>query len=347
MTALPWIDWDAAEQVGLELVDPGPRVGRPERAQIVTQLREQARRAADLLVEASGLPEVGDARELVVNRRNIIRANVATARRLTSESIGVADSPLEAAAGRARGATIGGALAVVGTRILGQFDPFAETPTLYLVAPTILAVERGLKVNPTDFRMWVTLHEQTHRVQFANAPWLRNHLIGQLRAIVEADDEPLWSDLGRRLEQIRRDKTAGRPVSLRLINAFSSPDVAAAMDEVTAVMSLLEGHADLMMDRAGRSVIPSVATIRARFDARRTKGGVHGLINRLLGMDAKLAQYADGASFCRHVMRRGGTGLLNRAFEGPQWLPTLTELLDPEQWCRRLTSPAEDADGQA
>ena len=113
MTALPWIDWDAAEQVGLELVDPGPRVGRPERAQIVTQLREQARRAADLLVEASGLPEVGDARELVVDRRNIIRANVATARRLTSESIGVADSPLEAAAGRARGATIGGVLAVV------------------------------------------------------------------------------------------------------------------------------------------------------------------------------------------------------------------------------------------
>ena len=80
MTALPWIDWDAAEQVGLELVDPGPRVGRPERAQIVTQLREQARRAADLLVEASGLPEVGDARELVVDRRNIIRANIATAR---------------------------------------------------------------------------------------------------------------------------------------------------------------------------------------------------------------------------------------------------------------------------
>ena len=119
------------------------------------------------------------------------------------------------------------------------------------------------------------------------------------------------------------------------------------MDEVTAVMSLLEGHADLMMDRAGRSVIPTVSTIRARFDARRAKGGIHGLINRLLGMDAKLAQYADGASFCRHVMRRGGTGLLNRAFEGPQWLPTLTELLAPEQWCLRLTSPAEDADGQA
>ena len=116
MTALPWIDWDAAEQVGLELVDPGPRVGRPERAQIVTQLREQARRAADLLVEASGLPEVGEARELVVDRRNIIRANVATARRLTSESIGVADSPLgdrrvRAAGQQARSAHAGDPLA--------------------------------------------------------------------------------------------------------------------------------------------------------------------------------------------------------------------------------------------
>ncbi|MDI9628121.1 MAG: zinc-dependent metalloprotease [Acidobacteriota bacterium] len=347
MTSLPWIDWDAAEQVGLELVDPGPRVSRREREQIVTQLRHQARRAADLLLETSGLAEVGAARELVVDRRSIIRANLATARQLTSDSVGVADGPLEAAAGRARGATIGGVLAAVGTRILGQFDPFVATPTLYLVAPTILGVERELKVDPTDFRMWVTLHEQTHRVQFANAGWLRDHLAGKLKAIVEAPDEPFWQDLGQRLAQIRRDKAAGRPASLRLVNAFSPPSVVAAMAEITAVMSLLEGHADVMMDRAGRAVIPTVATIRARFDARRARGGIHGLINRLLGMDAKLAQYADGARFCRHVWRQGGTGLLNRAFEGPQSLPTLAELLAPEQWCKRMMSAATQADGQA
>lgn len=342
MSALPWIDWDDAERVGLELVTAGPKVRRAEREQIVTELRGAAGRAAELITTASGLPEVGTSRELVVDRATILRANVATARQLMSELGAAPAGPLSRAAGHVRGGTVGGVLAMVASRILGQYDPFGPDPALYLVAPTIMGVERQLKANPSDFRMWVVLHEQTHRVQFANAPWLRSHLVGQISGLLDASDEPAWRDLGARLEQLRRDKADGRPTSLRVMNAVSSPGTIAAMDRISATMSLLEGHADVMMDRAGRKVINSLPSIRAKFDARRARGGIFSLVNKLLGMDAKLAQYADGAKFCRHVVRAGGVSLLNRAFVGPEQLPTMAEILAPAQWCERV-----GRDGQA
>ena len=336
MSELPAINWDDAERVGLELVTAGPSVSAAERAQIVRQLRDLAPRAAGIITEASGLPESGQANELVVDRRTILRANVATARQVLSEVGAEPGGPLAAAAGRARGASLGAVLALVSSRVLGQFDPFGTEPTLYLVAPTIMGVERQLGVRPADFRMWVVLHEQTHAVQLANAPWLRDHLISCARGIIESADEPVWHDIGSRLDQFRADRQQGRPASLVMVNALSSPQTVAAVNQVTAVMSLLEGHADLMMDRAGRAVIPSVATIRARFDARRARGGIVGLLNKLMGMDAKLAQYADGARFCRNVVREGGVDLLNRGFSAPEALPSLDELLHPEQWCERV-----------
>ncbi|MGI5952435.1 MAG: zinc-dependent metalloprotease [Brooklawnia sp.] len=342
MSVLPWIDWDEAERVAIRMLSPGPKASRQQRDQLVRQLRSQTIRATGIITRASGLPVAGDVGELVVDRRNIVRANVNAFRHIFNQLGAEPDGPLSAAGGYLRGSAIGPALALIGSRVLGQYDAFGPSPALYLVAPSIMAVERQLKVNPTDFRMWVVLHEQTHRVQFANAPWLRDHLIGQMHELVADTDEPFWRDIGERLEQIRRDRADGRPTSLRVVNALSSPTTVAAMDQVSAAMSLLEGHADVMMDRAGREVIPTVTTIRARFEARRARRGIFALINKLLGMDAKLAQYADGARFCRHVIGVGGTELLNRAFEGPQNLPNLAELLHPQQWCDRML-----ADGQA
>lgn len=337
MTSLPWIDWDTAKRVGLELVPAGPRATRTERVQLVAELRADARRAVEVITANSGLTATGNAQERVVSRASIITANVATARLLVTGLTQKPQGALGRAAGQTRGASVGAALALLGSRILGQFDPFSPEPTLYLVAPTIMAVERHLKVNPADFRMWVALHEQTHRIQFANAPWLREHLRSQARNIINAADEPFWHDFGRRLEQIRHDRDDRRPASLRMMNAISTPTAVTAMDEISSVMSLLEGHADVMMDRAGHQVIGSVASIRAKFDARRARGGLTGMVNKLMGMDAKLAQYADGARFCRTVIETGGIELLNLAFTGPQALPSLDELLHPQQWCTRMS----------
>ena len=327
---------------GLQLVKPGPGVaGRGD--QIVGQLRQQARRATEI-IDASGLPLAGQARELVVDRRNLVRVNVATARRLT-DSLGPApDGPLGQAAGRARGTTIGGLLASLGGRILGQYDPFGGPPTLYLVAPTIMAVERQLKVDPTDFRMWVVLHEQTHRVQFANAPWLPDHLVGLVVTMLTADEQPLWQNLDQRLAKIRRDRAEGRPISLADKRGVRTRTGGRARPGHRGDVAA-GGHADVMMDRASRSVIPNVATIRARFNARRAG---HPRVGQPAAQDGRqLAQYADGARFCRQVIRRGGVGLLNRVFESPATMPALPELLHPEQWYERMTGVPRDADGQA
>ena len=339
MSALPYVDWDVAERVGIELVPAGPVVRRGECDQIVRELRAAARRATPIIVEAARLPVAGECRELVVDRATVVRSNLRTAQTMFA-SLGVTDEPtnlLAAAAGRSRGATVGGVLAFIGSRILGQFDPFAPEPTLILSAPTIMAVERQLKVVPSDFRMWVALHEQTHRVQFANAPWLRAHLLDGLAEVTAAEDgEHFFAELAERFARLKADRAADRPISLSLVEAVSTPEAAAALNRVTAVMSLLEGHADLMMDRAGAQLIPTVKLIRARFNQRRAQGGLIGFVNKLLGMDAKLRQYSDGAEFCRQVVRRAGPDTLNRAFAAPELLPSLEELLEPVQWLGRV-----------
>lgn len=354
MGALPWIDWDQAERVGTGLVPAGPAVGRGELDRLVAELRADAALATGIITQVSGLPQAGQASELVVDRRTLVRANARTGRAMLAELDPVTEiGPAERIAGGVRGGAVGAALALLGSRVLGQFDPFAPSPVLLLSAPTILAVERRLDVVPQDFRMWVVLHEQTHRVQFANAAWLRGHILACFRRVftAEADSQPFWDGLAERLANIRRDRQEGRPLSLRVADAVSSPGAVAAMDDVTAVMSLVEGHADVMMDRAGTSVIGTVHTIRARFDQRRSAGGIMGLLNRLLGLDAKLAQYSDGAAFCRQVIDAAGLDGLNRVFASPSQLPTLPELLHPQQWLARVHPAGEPHavvdDGQA
>lgn len=346
MSGLPWIDWVLAERVGTAWVPPGPVAHRDERAQLVRELRAAAARAPAIVGAVAQLPDTGCCRELVVDRARLVRANLQSARSMLTAAGSLPEQPPGGgpalAAGRGRGVALGAVLAFLGSRILGQFDPFAATPTLLLSAPSIMAVERQLGVVPSDFRMWVVLHEQTHRVQFAAAPWLRELLGDQVRALVTAADGGWWRDLADQAAGLLRARRADRPLSLSLVQAVSAPEQAAALDRITAVMSLLEGHADVMMDRAGVGVIPSLWTIRSRFNARRARGGAASLLGRLLGMDAKLQQYADGARFCRTVLRRGGLPVLNRVFSGPEAIPSLTELLDPDRWLRRI-----DADGQA
>ena len=345
MSSVPWVDWELAERVGVNLVPPGPVLTSSERNQLIADLRGSARRAPALVAEAAGLdPGPDNVPELVVDRAGIVRANIQIAR-ITTDRLGeltTRPDALRRLVGGLRGAGVGAVLAIVGARILGQFDAYGS-PRLLLVAPTIAQVERILDVDPADFRMWVCLHEQTHRVQFATATWLPEHMLGLMASVVDAGDEPgsLLDRLGNRLDAVRRDQRESRPLSTRMVDAVSAPATVATLDQLTAIMSLLEGHADVMMDRAAPGVIATLPTIRARFDARRGRGGPLAVIGRLLGMDAKLAQYREGAAFCRRVLQEAGPAGLNRAFTSPDALPTLPEILHPEQWMARV--PSTDA----
>ncbi len=274
---------------------------------------------------------------------------------------------------RVTGLEAGALLGYLSGKVLGQFDPFwpsagdlegsfgngAQTGTtgtagpdrptgsavvpapggrLLLVAPNIVHVERELEVDPHDFRLWVCLHEETHRVQFTAVSWLRDHLHNEIRALIDATDfdvSRLAALAHDGLEQLGRLVRGEEDVSL--IDVFQTRAQREIVERITATMSLLEGHADVVMDGVGPEVIPTVAEIREKFNQRRKGGGsLDQLLRRLLGFDAKLRQYRDGAVFVRGVVDRVGMDGLNRVWTSPNTLPSKAEIGDPAAWVRRV-----------
>ncbi|MEJ5914021.1 zinc-dependent metalloprotease [Pseudokineococcus sp. 1T1Z-3] len=367
------VDWELAVTVAGRLVAPGPPVSRAEADRAVAQLRRLAERATGHVGETTGLHVAPDTGAVVVDRPGWVRANVAAFRELLAAPLVAArdarrakdaesgrtrreDGPGAAAATalarRASGAEVGALLAYLAPRVLGQYDPFGPDPTgsptpspeapaepgrLLLVAPNVVHVERELGLRPRDFRLWVCLHEETHRVQFASAPWLAGHLRSRTEGLV-SDVVGGPGELAARL----RDAAARLPAALGeggdgLVGLLATPEQRAVIEEVTAVMSLLEGHADVVMDEVGPGVVPSVDTIRRRFSARRGgRPGLDRVVRRLLGMDAKMRQYTDGAGFVRGVVADVGHEGLNAVWSGPEALPTPGEIADPRAWVTRV-----------
>lgn len=324
MEQLPAVDWNLAASTARALVHPGPTLSTVAIDDVVAELRQAAGRAEEHVAEVTRLGRPAPADILVVDRASWVSAVCGSARAMLA-SAGAPEpgsEPLEVARAKALGAQAGAVFAIVATRILGQFDPFVAAPRLLLVAPNIVAVEQQLQVRPADFRLWVCLHEETHRFQFGHAPWLTGHLLGLFGELLTGDELKFgWPD-------------AGRPGSVR--DLIANPAQREAFDQVTAVMSLMEGHADVMMDRVGTAVVPSYAAIRRAFEARRDQRGWGAWVRRLLGFDLKREQYRDGAAFCRMVIEVAGVETLNRAFEAPGLLPTLGEIHDPQLWLHRI-----------
>src|SRR3954452_9985430 len=317
------IDWDLAVRVGSRLAGDGPVVSSAEAADVVGELREDAARSTGLVREFTGLVAPDDtAPVLVVDRRGWVQANadafaVALAPLIDRVTSKRAPGAMATAIGsRVTGLEVGGLLGFLGGKVLGQFDPFHDPHgRLLLVAPNVVHVERELGAVPGDFRLWVCLHEETHRVQFTANPWLRDHLFRQITALAETMDVSSLLDDGlKRIgEAIRGGGQTGSIVDL-----VSSPEQREILDRVTGVMSLLEGHADVVMDGVGPEVIPSVDAIRRKFDKRRKGvGTLDRVLRRLLGLDAKMAQYRDGAKFVRRVVGTAGMEQFNAVFVGP------------------------------
>lgn len=325
MQQLPYIDWDQAARLGGMAAHPGPELTPGHIGQVVEALRRAAEKAPAHVAEVSGMLTPAEAETLVVDRAGWVTAMAGSARAITT-ALGAPEAPeggLARLRGRGLGAQAGAVFAALASRILGQFDPFGRPNRLLLVAPNVVSIERRLGVNPTDFRLWVCLHEQTHRFQFGQAPWLREHLLG-LMAELLGDTEPL-----------RQWRAGDRPRSV--VDAVIAPAQRESFDQVTAIMSLVEGHADVMMDRVGTRVLPTLPVIRRAFENHRDHGGWSAVVGRLLGADLKRAQYRDGAKFCEAVLKKADLDLLNLAFSQPGMLPTLTEIHDPEQWLHRVS----------
>ena len=353
------IDWDLAVATASRLAGPGPVVSRSEADEAVAELRAGAERSTPLVRDFTGLVAgAGTAPVLVVDRPGWIQANADAFDHLISpvvtklqERRGIEPGGITAAVGsRITGLEVGALLGFLAGKVLGQFDPFTDDGSidgrgrLLLVAPNIVHAERELDVDASDFRLWVCLHEETHRVQFTAVPWLRDHLQSEIdRLVDDVDVDParmaaMIGDAFKRTgEIVRGSGGSGGSAGGSLLDVFASPAQREVIDRVTGVMSLLEGHADVVMDDVGPEVIGSVALIRERFNRRR-KGAssMDRLIRRLLGLDAKMAQYRDGARFVRAVLDDVGMEGFNKVWVEPAHLPTMAEISEPGAWVRRV-----------
>jgi coenzyme F420 biosynthesis associated uncharacterized protein len=353
------IDWNVALQTATRLSRPGPELSPQQVADVVAELR-QAAAASEAPVRAYTElhAKAAEAPVLVVDRRRWVEANLATFRILIDPVVARLEAEGKAPKGATRtigskvsGAEIGALMSFMSGKVLGQFDPFFEGPAaesghahsslggrLMLVAPNIVQAERQLNVDPHDFRLWVCLHEETHRVQFTAVPWLRDHMRSLISEFVDATELDASAvsrfateGIGELVRILRGDSQA------TLADLFQNDQQRSVVSQLTGIMSLLEGHADVVMDGVGPEVIPTVAEIRRKFDQRR-KGtsGFDRLLRRLLGVESKMRQYRDGAVFVREVNDRVGLNGFNAVWAEPTNLPTQADISDPAAWVARV-----------
>ncbi|MFD7018942.1 zinc-dependent metalloprotease [Streptomyces sp. NPDC059161] len=366
------VDWNLAVVTATRLVRPGPDVSRDEARAVVAELRRHAKaaeehvRAFTRMIPEGVEPE--DTPVLVVDRAGWVRANVAGFREVLRPLLDKMQdrrgnmpgaAVLGAVGGKVTGVELGMLLSFLSSRVLGQYETFApasrELPAapggggrLLLVAPNIVHVERELDVDPHDFRLWVCLHEETHRTQFTAVPWLRDHLEGEIQSFLEQTEVDPMTIL-ERLREAAQSLSGGRPEGEEgedgrsLVELVQTPAQREILGRLTAVMSLLEGHADYVMDGVGPQVVPSVAEIREKFKERRAKGAsrLDVALRKLLGLDAKLRQYRDGERFVRAVVEEVGMDGFNRVWTSPNTLPTKAEIAKPADWVARVHRKAD------
>ncbi len=337
------VDWKFAANVGEKLARPGPAATDYTRRQVIEQLADASRRRnfrcamSPNCTRAARFP-----RRASSTAPQWIRAATQSMRVMTG-----GEKPRNRKAfisGRVTGAQTGAVLAFVSAGILGQYDPFGPNGgELLLVYPNVIAVERQLRVQPGDFRLWVCLHEVTHRVQFRANPWLAEHMSRALGVLTEETAERHRRDGGQAVRvrprphhRRRRSEFEGHD---RVVCAPSSPSRSgSALDQLLVLGTLLEGHADHVMDAVGPAVVPTVATIRRRFDERRHRKQppLQRLMRAALGFDAKISQYTRGKAFVDHVVSRVGMARFNTIWSGPETLPLPAEIDEPQRWIDRV-----------
>ena len=342
------VDWGFAKATGRLLVQAGPQVPPDEAVEVVSSLRSAAERARGPVAETARMHSERGSEVLIVDRPGWIDANVDSLQSmldpvidamLAKRSTPTPGSPLMiSVGGKVTGAEVGTLTAFLASRILGQYDLAPDgTPRLLLVAPNVLHTENELGVDAADFRLWICLHEETHRVQFTAVPWLRRHVIDSARRL-SLDLAPDPEHFGEQIRQIAHNlpgalRSGGNGVT----DIFATAQQRAEIAKVTAIMSLLEGHAEVVMDDVGPAIVPSVQYIRAKFQRRREEvTGVDKVLRRLLGLEAKMRQYRDGAVFVRAVTALVGIDGFNAVWTSPQTLPLPEEIQNPATWVKRV-----------
>jgi coenzyme F420 biosynthesis associated uncharacterized protein len=361
------IDWDVAVATARQLMRPGPQVSWQDAHDVVAELRSLVPIAEEHVSDFTGLrnPAPDGGAVAIVDRIGWVQANLEgfqiLLEPLAAKLLERKGEPSRFAKGvgtRLAGAQVGTVLSYLASRVLGQYELFIPpgkgNGRLTLVAPNIVSTERKLGVDPHDFRLWVTLHEVTHRTQFTAVPWLRPYFTEQVRAFIDASE----LDPAEVFARLKAAATAVKGAvgndedSLSVMEALQTPAQRVILERLTGLMSLIEGHGDFVMDGVGPAVVPTAVFIRERFDQRRAAAGrLDRMMRKLLGLDLKMKQYEEGARFVRQVVDAVGMAGFNAVWSSPETLPSVAEIRAPQLWLDRvqparsdeITAGAEDA----
>jgi coenzyme F420 biosynthesis associated uncharacterized protein len=337
------IDWTLTERVA------GMLAGDPERGTPRPRLGEVAAESERLVAAYAGLQAPAPLPEPeLLTRPEWVRANLRSLRPTLEpladrlgEGLGPATPIVRAAGGALLAVELGVVIGYLSRRVLGQYelvilDPEAPSRLLF-VGPNLDEAGAAFGADEDELLTWVALHEVTHALQFGGVPWLRDHLAGLLREMLASLEVSI--DPSRLLRLPSREDLRSLVDAVAqggLIELVTTPAQRETLDRVQATMAVLEGHAEHVMDAAGRPMLRDLPALRSALNRRRReRPPVMRLLERLLGLDLKLRQYEVGRRFCDAVVVREGVVALNRAWQSPELLPTLAELDEPAAWLAR------------
>jgi coenzyme F420 biosynthesis associated uncharacterized protein len=250
------------------------------------------------------------------------------------------EGPLGAVRRKVLAAQIGGLLGYLSRRVLGQYDLFLppdDRELLYFVGPNVAALERRFGFRPPEFRLWLSLHEVTHRLQFDGVPWLRTYLLGLANDYLEA----LELDPRRLIETVRRAREEARRSNewrgMGILFLLMTPEQRETFHKMQALMSLLEGHGNHVMEALSRDRIEGAPRMRRILQERRRSEGVGRVVQRAIGIEVKVRQYDQGERFVAEVVERTGSEGFARVWEAPGHLPTMGEIHRPGAWIERVS----------
>jgi coenzyme F420 biosynthesis associated uncharacterized protein len=339
-------DWSVAKQVADRVAGPGPVVGPVERARMREDFGELVPDAERMVADASGLqPDGHPSRPWVMSRGEWLGQNLRSFQTVLTPIAdkvqgGKADGTGTALRRKVLGAEVGALLGYISRKVLGQFDLFVppdDDGTIYFVGPNIAGIERQHQFPERDFRLWLALHEVAHRLQFGGVPWLRGYVSGMAQDYLRS----MNFDMKFMIEMVRKaaeDVRAGRLDwrSAGWVVLLMTPEQRALFARMQAVMTLLEGHANFLMNTVGDGRVDERSRFHTTLRERRQTRGVERSFQRAIGFDQKTRQYDHGERFVTHAVEIAGMSGFNRVWDSPANLPAMEELSNPNDWLSRI-----------
>jgi coenzyme F420 biosynthesis associated uncharacterized protein len=346
------VDWPTATRVARLVAGRDQIASSYLGASLARDFAAVTTEAEDLVADFTGLRAPGRAHAQLLDRGGWVEANVASMRTMLApltERLGerLAQSPIAPVGRRVAGVEVGSLLGYLSQRVLGQYDLLvpdsegqaADTDAVYYVGPNILGLEKRFAFRPLDFRRWIAIHEVTHRAQFTGVPWMKDYFLSLVQgslSIVDPDPAVLLRAIGRIADAVKAGKN---PLDEGgLVGLFASPEQQVILERVQALMSLLEGHGNYVMNVLGERHVQGADRMARVLHARRQQKGISGQMQKLLGIEMKMRQYEVGERFVRGVERIAGIAALDAAWRDAASLPTVPELDDPEAWLTRVAS---------